>query len=354
MTSTRPLLLVTGGSGFLGGQVIKQALEKGYDVRVTARSEDSGRRILSHWPHHASRLSYAVVPDLTESASYRRALEGRGVTGVLHLASPFLFDPADNVRDLLDPAIRGSTALLEAVRRWGGPSVARVVATSSFAAVVDDTVEGTRAGHTYTEADWNPATYEKAAATNDGPYAYRASKALAERAMFDWAEAHKPACRFTVTTICPPWIYGPYAHDGDGDGGPTDRRLSESVRLFATLVDAEDVLPFDFGGYADVREVAAAHLLALEVPEAEAVASRRFIVGQAFRYQTAVDIAREAFPELRHRLPVGRPGYVEPAYAIDGSRAAEVLGLQYMSLRETVADMLGQLLRSGYIKAVAA
>ena len=345
-------ILVTGGSGFLGGHVVKQALEKGYNVRVTARTEDSAQRIVAAHPEHKERLSYAVVPDLTQAESYRDALNA-GVTGVLHLASPFIFNPKDNVRDLLSPAIEGSTAMLEAVARWG-PSVSRVVATSSYAAVLDVSLNP-RAGYTYTEADWNLATYGRAAASPDGPYVYRASKALAERAMFDWVEengrrsadaAAGRNCRFTLTTICPPWIYGPYVRDPEASD-----RLTESVRLFAALVDAPDIPPFDFGGYADVREVAAAHLLALEAaPDDARVDGRRFIVGQKFRYQTAVDLAREALPELRDRLPVGTPGYVEPGFVMDGSRAVEDLGLQYMTLRETVADMLRQLLRSGHIK----
>ncbi|KAI1256375.1 hypothetical protein MGN70_001499 [Eutypa lata] len=339
MESQQPLLLVTGGSGFVGGQVVKQALERGYHVRVTARTEESARKIISNWPKYSSQLSSAIIPDLTRIESYENALEG--VTGVLHLASPFIFNPTDNIKDLLDPAIKGSTAILEATKRWG-PLVTRIVATSSFAAVIDDT-KGKREGYTYTEEDWNPATYEKAVVSTDGPYVYRASKALAEKAMFEWVKENKPL--FTITTICPPWIYGPYAHQLTHT-----ERLSESVHLFSTLVDAKDVLPFDFGGYADSREVAAAHLLALKIPEA---ANRRFIVGQGFRYQTALDLARDSIPELRDRLPVGTPGYIEPGYSIDGSKAAEVLGLQYMSLQETVKDMLSQLLRSCHTKAVA-
>lgn len=318
---------------------MKQALERGYDVRVAARTEESARKIISNYSTYSSQLSFVIVPDLTRIESYQNALDG--ITGVLHLASPFIFNPKDNVKDLLDPAIKGSTTILEATKRWG-PSVTRIVATSSFAAVIDDT-KGKREGYTYTEEDWNPATYEKAVTSTDGPYVYRASKVLSEKAMLDWVKKNNPS--FTVTTICPPWIYGPYAHQL-----AQTERLSESVNLFSTLVDAKEVLPFDFGGYADSREVAAAHLLALEVPEA---ANRRFIVGQEFRYQTAIDLARDSIPKLRERLPVGTPGYIEPGYAIDGSKAAEVLGLKYMSLQETVKDMLSQLLQSGHIKSGA-
>ena len=355
MTSQRPTILVTGASGFLGGHVVKQALERGYNVRVTARTEESARRIVAAHSDHTSQLSYAVVPDLTKTESYEKALDG-SVMGVLHLASPFIFDPADNVRDLLDPAIRGSTAILEAIGRWGH-TVTRVVATSSFAAIIDDR-EGSRPGYTYTDADWNPATYERAATSTDGAYVYRASKVLAEKAMFAWVEENNnnkssssdasADGKFTLTTICPPWIYGPYAQD---PVSPSER-LSESVRLFtALLVDKPEIPPFDFGGYADVREVATAHLLALEAPK-EVITGRRFIVGQQFRYQTAVDLARDALPELRDRLPIGRPGHIEPGYAIDGSKAAEDLGLKYMTLRETITNMLSQLLRSGHIKTL--
>jgi nucleoside-diphosphate-sugar epimerase len=61
-------------------------------------------------------------------------------------------------RDLLDPAVGGATAVLEASKRYG-PSIRRVVNTSSFAAICDFS-QGFRPGYTYTEKDWNLMTYD--------------------------------------------------------------------------------------------------------------------------------------------------------------------------------------------------
>jgi NADPH-dependent methylglyoxal reductase len=329
-------LLVTGASGFVGGYIVREALEKGYNVRIVARSEDSAAKALAHYPGHAARLSHAVVPDLTRAESYREALGG--VHGVIHNASPFLFDPKDTVRDLLEPAINGSTAVLEAVHRWG-PSVTRVVATSSMASIVD-LAHGKREGYTYSEKDWNPMSFDEAARA-DGVTAYCASKALAEKAMWDWVGQNKPA--FTLAVICPPWVFGPYAYELR-----QTRHLSESVGLLHGIIGAEGLPAFDFGGYADNREIAAAHVRAYEVPEA---AGQRFLVGQPFRYQLAVDAARAALPELRDQLPEGRPGYVEPGYAVDGSKASRVLGVKYGTLADTIKATYEQLLHAKKVEA---
>lgn len=56
--------------------------------------------------------------------------------GVIHTASPFVLDAEDNKRDILDPAIQGSLAILEAAKTYG-PSVKRIVSTSSFASILD-------------------------------------------------------------------------------------------------------------------------------------------------------------------------------------------------------------------------
>ncbi|XDG06279.1 hypothetical protein ABKA04_005894 [Annulohypoxylon sp. FPYF3050] len=335
-------ILITGGGGYVGGQIIREALESGFSVRLTARSASSAARTVSRFPSYTSSLSTAIVPDMTTPEAYEAAFADGAITHIVHAASPFNLAPEDNVRDLLDPAVKGATSVLEAALRYGGGKVKAVVATSSFASVIDLS-KGLREGYTYDEKDWNPVTWDEAT-TADGVVAYCASKKLAERAMWDWVEAHKAEISFGLTTICPPWVFGPYAHALENT-----RALSESVQLLNAIVDGDKIPGFDFGGYADSREVAFAHVRALEVPEAQ---GKRFLVGQDFRYQAAVDIARED-PVLAKRLPEGKKGEWLPAYHIDGSLATRVLGLKYGSLRDTVMETYRQLLKAREAEATA-
>ncbi|KAI1855344.1 hypothetical protein JX266_000209 [Neoarthrinium moseri] len=113
--------------------------------------------------------------------------------------------------------------------------------------------------------------------------------------MWDWVSGNKP--QFDLVTITPPWIYGPYGADLK-----STKHLCESLSLLRSMVDGEGVVPFDFGGYADAREISAAHVLARQVAEA---GGQRFWVGQGFQYQSAIDTAKVRVPELEDRLPEG-------------------------------------------------
>lgn len=326
------VILITGSTGYLGGQLVKEAFARGHNVRAVVRSEASFKKLAEEFLEYASKLSHVIAADITKPESYDGAFGG--VVGVIHAASPFNLQPKDNEEDLLKPAIRGSLAILGAALRHG-KDVKRVVVTSSHASLAD-LAKGKRAGYVYNEKDWNPITYEQAAdPAADGVTVYCASKALAERVVWEWADKHKGA-HFDIVAITPPWIFGPYASELTSTA-----HLSESVRLIYNLLGAKKVLEFDFGGYADVREVSAAHLLALEVPSA---GGQRFWVGQSLRWQIVVDVAREEFPELITRLPEGRPGWIEDAYGVDGSKAEKILGVKYLTLRETIRDTFAQLL----------
>ncbi|KAH7324766.1 hypothetical protein B0I35DRAFT_349601 [Stachybotrys elegans] len=331
-------ILITGASGYVGGQILNELLKHGYDVRLVARSEQSADKAISNFPGMASRFSKAIVPDITKAEAYKDAFDG--VTGVIHTASPFVLHPDDNVKDLLEPAVNASLAILQAAHEWGH-QVTRVVATSSFASI-NDVLKAQRVGYQYDEKDWNPMTWEEAS-TAPGVVAYCASKALAERAMWDYVRDNKP--KFTLATICPPWVFGPYAHEIT-----STKHLSESLGQLHSMIGASDVPPFDFGGCADSREVASAHVLALEKPEA---AGERFLVGQEFRFQMAADVARAAFPQVKDRIPEGQPGYKEPAYNVDGSKATRVLGLQYRPVEETLKDSFAQILHAMEVEGTA-
>ncbi|RFU81797.1 nad dependent epimerase dehydratase [Trichoderma arundinaceum] len=328
-------LLVTGANGYVALHIIKQALERGYNVRGTVRSVSSAGKVRSTFADYGSQFSVAIVPGLDKKELYEPAFADtpKPVTGVINVAAPFSLKVDDPVTGLLDPAVKCAISLLEATRQYGS-SVRRVVNTSSFASILDLS-QGYRPGYTYTEKDWNPMTYEEASKADSGT-AYCASKALAEKAMWNWVEAEKPS--FSLTSINPPWVFGPHL------GPITDlKSLNESSEALWRLVGAKEVPPVDFGGFADVRVVATAHLEAFERPEA---AGERFLCGQHFDYQSAVDSLRETLPQLQSRLPVGTPGAgkVQEIYQPDGSKAEKILGIKYIPLEVTMKDSFEQLL----------
>src|SRR6201999_1754652 len=101
---------------------------------------------------------------------------------VVHTASPFHFKVTDVQKQLLDPAVIGTTGVLKSVKKYA-PSVKRVVITSSFASIVNP-FKGAWPEHTYSEKDWGTVTHEEA--IKNPRNGYRASKTFAERAAWDF------------------------------------------------------------------------------------------------------------------------------------------------------------------------
>jgi len=180
-------------------------------------------------------------------------------------------------------------------------------------------------------------TYDEAT-TAPGPAAYCASKALAEKAMWDWVAEHKPP--FGLVVVNPPWVFGPHV------GGIEDlNHLNESTHALYSLIGAKEVPPLDFAGFVDARTLAEAHISAFESKE-EGVVGERFLVGGHFDWQSVADAVREELPELKERIPVGNPGVVQETYVVDGSKAERALGIKYIGLRESMRDSYKQLLEA--------
>lgn len=76
---------------------------------------------------------------------------------VIHTASPYSFKVDDPVRDFLDPAIKGTTGILESVHAHA-PGVKRVVLTSSSAAIINPK----KHEKVYDETKWAPITWKDA------------------------------------------------------------------------------------------------------------------------------------------------------------------------------------------------
>ena len=124
------VVAVTGVSGYIGSEVVKQLLEKGYTVRGTVRSKSNTSKV-----QHLLTLSDALPgtlelfeADLLKAGDFDEVV--RGADFVLHTASPFFTESSDPQKDLIDPAVNGTSNVLTAAGKAG---IKRVVVTSSVA-----------------------------------------------------------------------------------------------------------------------------------------------------------------------------------------------------------------------------
>jgi len=227
------VILVTGGSGFVGGHVILQLLEAGHDVRTTVRSlakEPAVRDTLARaGAKTPDRLTF-VAADLNQDAGWAEAVAGCDY--VQHVASPFPLAQPKDENDLIRPAVDGTLRVLRAARDAG---VKRVVLTSSFAAIGYG--HGDRAA-AYTEADWTNV---------DGPAVqpYMKSKTLAERAAWDFIEREGNGLELAV--VNPVGIFGPVLNED----------LSTSIEIIKRMLEGSlPGAPRLYFGVVDVRDVA--------------------------------------------------------------------------------------------------
>jgi nucleoside-diphosphate-sugar epimerase len=193
-----------------------------------------------------------------------------------------------NEKDLLIPAREGTLNMLRAAAKE--PSVKRVVITSSFAAL-NQLGQDPYANPpiVYDESVWNPITWEEAV-KGVPRMGYQASKKYAELAAFgtpspksssneDFVEKEKP--QFSITTLCPPMVYGPFIHSP----GSLDQLNESNSQLWKIISSGKDAEVPDAHTplFVDVRDIALAHVLALETPKA---ANQRYtVVGAQYSNQ---------------------------------------------------------------------
>ncbi|KAF4847748.1 putative uncharacterized oxidoreductase [Colletotrichum siamense] len=338
MSDNPGTVLITGANGYLGLHVIDQALKRGYNVRGTVRSQKAADKVRATFPNdYGSRLTTIFIEDLTKPELFHDAFDQTTI-GVVHVASPVHGHVEDNVRDMLDPAIKGATGILEASKLYGGSALKRVVHVSSLAAMLDNSKDP-RIGYVYDESDWNPTTFEEAASLKDRASLYLASKALSEKAVWAWMKDNQT--NFDLSCLNPALVLGPHLEEIDNLD-----EITSTSKLLWQLVDAKEMPELQWAGVVDVRDTAAMLVAAVDTP---AAGGQRFLLGHHFDWQTAADTVREALPEVKNRVPVGRPGTgktraLENLYQVDGNKIVEVLGVEYRPLQATVKDTLQQFL----------
>jgi CDP-glucose 4,6-dehydratase len=121
---------VTGGTGLVGGWLVKRLLDLGADVVCLVRDWVPSSELLAH-RHHAPLDRVTIVRgDVRHQATLERILGEHEIDTVIHLAAQTIVGIANrNPVSTFDTNIRGTWALLEACRR--SPLVRQVVVASS-------------------------------------------------------------------------------------------------------------------------------------------------------------------------------------------------------------------------------
>ena len=339
-------VLVTGGSGFVGSYVILALLAQGYTVRTTVRRlsrEPATRAALESAgasPESLDRLTF-VAADLASDDGWAEAV--RGCAFVQHVASPFPAAAPKHEDELIVPAREGTLRVLRAARDAG---VKRVVLTSSFAAI--------GYGHrkeAYTEEDWSVLDGDKPIP------AYHKSKALAEKAAWDFAA--QEGIPFDLAVVNPVGVFGPVIS--------TD--FSPSVEIVQKLLDGSmPACPQISFSMVDVRDLADLHIRAMVTP---AAGGQRFLGSADGRPLSFLDTARiikQGRPERSAKVPTKQlPNWVVKGMAIFNPRVRQIvsqlgdvrvasndkakaaLGWKPRPVEETILDTVDSLFAHGIV-----
>ena len=244
-------VLVTGATGFIGLHCVQQLLDKGYHVRGTVRSmarADEVRAAMKNAGADANRLEL-VEADLLDDAGWDEAVAGCDY--VMHVASPFIVGVPKHEDELIRPAVEGTERVLQAAMRAGAK---KAVVTSSCAAI-NATYDGKTSR---TEEDWSDPAHPSTPA-------YYKSKTLAEQKAWELIGAQSTT---KLAVINPAGVFGPTLSDDIG--------VANAFVL--QVIDGKvPGCPKLHLGFVDVRDVAAAHILAMQKPEAD---GERFIISE--------------------------------------------------------------------------
>jgi dihydroflavonol-4-reductase len=323
---------VTGGTGFIGGAVVRHLLKAGHTVQALVRPASDARQ-LDGLPVER------VTGDLSDRESLRRGMAG--CDWFFHIAALYSYwgHPWE---DFYQANVLGTRNVLEFARE---ADVKRIVYTSSIAALGIN-------------QDGSPADENTPSSLEDRIGPYQRSKFLAEQVASDFARQGLP-----VVIVNPSTPVGA----GDHKPTPTGQIIVDYLngRMFGYVDTGLNII--------DVDDVAAGHLLAAERGQV----GERYILGNKnLTLKQLLDLLSEVsgLPPVRLHIPhwvaqawsyvdVGlarlNKGHVPAATPekvrlsqryefFDPSKAVQELGLPQTAVREALRKAVTWYRNNGY------
>jgi dihydroflavonol-4-reductase len=304
---------VTGGTGFIGSHVIRQLVERGYEVTALARSEQGAAAV-------AALGATPVIGDVTDMESMRPGMTGSDV--VFHIAAWYKIGSAD-WQSAESINVGGTRKVLRLAQELAIP---RVVHTSTVG-VFSDT-KGQLVDETY---------------YNEGPFVseYERTKWLAHyKVAMPLIEKGAP-----IIIVMPGVVYGP------GDPSPSSVLMRQFQQSGMPVLPGPETT-FTF---AHVDDIAAGHILAAEKGQ---IGETYILAGPAVPLGEMVDfwayLTGKPKPIIRIPAALLRPlapivGFLRsflPLPPIINEESLSSMGVTYMARADKARAQLGWQTRS--------
>lgn len=318
------IYFVTGGTGFIGTQVIEELVADGHDIIALTRSAPNA----SHLPEEVT----VVEGDVTEKESMREAMSG--VDGVFHMAAWYFIGPGKRAAETAHQInVEGTRNVFELLDELDIP---KGVYTSTVG-VYGDT-GGRIVDETYRPDEPETCVYFKSK--------WRAHYEVVRPMLED---------EVPIVVVQPGAVYGP----GDKDYGSVREPMLSWLNGDLPMLPRDFVMPFDH-----VEDIAQAHVKAMqdgEIGEEYIIANEAMPVVEIFDMAAEMTgrspprnvssiwfrlLAKILAPIDRLRpLPEGFQPEMLRTYGstttrVDNSKAREELGIEHRDFREGLREWL--------------
>jgi len=169
---------------------------------------------------------------------------------------------------------------------------------------------------------------------------YFLSKTVAERTA--WEMSREEGCPWQLAVLNPTYIFGPML--------PGQPSLNTSSSMITAFFDGTmEKIGNEYLDMVDVRDVAEAHVAAIEQPKA--CCKRFLLIGDTQHRCEYAEIIRGIVPEeLKKNIPteVVETSEEPKPYLYDTSPAEKILDVRLRDLKRTIPDSVQQLLQNGF------
>ncbi len=277
--------------------------------------------------------------DLLKDGSFDNA--AKDCSAIIHMASPFTLHFKNAKKELIVPALEGTKNVLRAANKT--QTVKKVILTSSVAAIYGDNIDM----YELNISEFTEKNFNYSSSASHQPYSY--SKTIAEKEAW---KIYNNQDQWELIVINPSFVMGPSL---------TNRSRSESLRFMTDLLTGKYFLgaPDLMFGFVDVRDVAKAHIIALENKNTK---GRNILAERTINVYELSKIIKKLYGK-KYKLPlmqtpkfilylVGWLFNLSPKFIsrnvgydikLNTTKSKENMKLTYTPLENTLKDMIEQM-----------